>query len=378
MTDHFGRQNAPSIEDILRQSPWRPLEVHLDDLRERIDASINRSNNLRAQYRDELLANQPGLRERVSRPSGEAMARAENLLRSGTVAAADGTISPVPLLGGSKIQVGVVIVFNSGEVVDLVTRVFEAELAPEAATATEHFVNLRASRSFSNLLSRAIMLFGERRLLLEQQADWRMLHGELFPHELRTGAGRPAQNLGPAFDVVNAYVRSEKFMAVTEGSDDIDILNAAILLEPGEYIVIRTMADTLTTFLTGDPTTGQARANFTHNDRGRFEEFLRAVGPQVSVVLVKAANKPFMVECHSTRIEEAVSLFLIDSLWTRGLPTDGSALAVRGFPFHIDLADQVARTLFKGAEFRSFVESRLYDLSVDSGVFDVDPRRARA
>ncbi len=80
----------------------------------------------------------------------------------------------------------------------------------------------------------------------------------------------------------------------------------------------------------------------------------------------------------TARIEEAMSLFLTDSLWSRGLPPDGSALAVRGFPFHIDLADQVARTLFRGSEFRSFVESRLYELGVDSGIFDVDPRRARA
>jgi len=40
----------------------------------------------------------------------------------GTVAASDGTVSAVPLLSGSKIQVGVVIVFNSGEIVDLMER----------------------------------------------------------------------------------------------------------------------------------------------------------------------------------------------------------------------------------------------------------------
>lgn len=377
MPTHHDRPQAPSIEQILQSSPWRSLELHLDDLRERIDASVNRSNELRVRYRHELLTAQPGLRDQVSTPSQEAMARAEGLLRSGVVAAADGTVSPVPLLGGSKIQIGVVIAFNSGEVVNLVTKVFEAELAPEASTATEFFSNLRASRSFSNLLSRAIMLFGERRLLMQQHADWRMLHGELFPHELRTGAGRPAQNLGPAFDVVNEYVDSEKFMAVTEGSDDIDILNAAVLLEPGEYIVIRSMQDSLTTFLNGDQTTGQARANFTRADQTRFEPFVQNTGPKVSVVLVKAANKPFFIECHRNRVEEAVALFLTDSLWTRGLPLDGSALAVRGFPFHIDLADQVARTLFKGSDFRAFVESRLYDLGIESGVFDIDPRRTR-
>ncbi len=377
MPQHWERPNAPSIEQVLSSSPWRSLEVHLDDLRERIDSSITRANLMRDEYRNELLASRADIRDQVRRPSVGAMAAAQDLLRRGTVAAADGTISPVPLLGGSKIQIGVVIVFNSGEVVDLVTKVFEAELTPEAANATEFFSNLRVGRSFSNLLSRAIMLFGERRLLLEQRADWRMLHGELFPHELRTGAGRPAQNLGPAFEVVNAYIATRKFMAVTEGSDDIDILNAAVILDQGEYIVIRTMRDSLTTFLEGDQETGQSRANFVNADQTRFRAFLEAAGPQVAVVLVKAANKPFMIECHVDHVEEAVSLFLADSLWTRGLPTDGSALAIRGFPFYIDLADQVARTLFKGSDFRAFVESRLWDIGIESGVFEIDPRRTR-
>src|SRR2546427_290706 len=127
-----GRTN-PSIEEILRSAPWVSLEEHPDQLRERVDHSISMAHTLREQYRVELLATKPDLKDRVRRPSQEALGKAEDLLYTGTVAAADGTISPVPLLGGSKIQVGVVIVFNSGEVVDLVTRVFEAELTEGAA-----------------------------------------------------------------------------------------------------------------------------------------------------------------------------------------------------------------------------------------------------
>jgi hypothetical protein len=220
------------------------------------------------------------------------------------------------------------------------------------------------------------MLFGERRLLLEQQADWRMIHGELIPHELRTGAGRPRENLTAAFDLVHRYIVTERFIAVSEGAEDLDILNAAILLEPGEFIVIRQLADSLLTFLDGGEE-GQQRANFNNRDRERFREFIGIAGPQVAVVLVKAGQKPFLLECHSNRVEESVALFLADSLWTRGLPSDGSAVSHRGFPFHIDLADQVARTLFKGADFQRFVEARLYELGTESGMFEIDPRRTR-
>jgi hypothetical protein len=57
---------------------------------------------------------------------------------------------------------------------------------------------------------------------------------------------------------------------------------------------------------------------------------------------------------------------------------DGTAMTVRGFPYHLDLADQVARTLFKGADFQRFVEARLFELGTEEAVFDIDPRRTRA
>ncbi|WKZ79639.1 MAG: hypothetical protein QY327_09850 [Fimbriimonadaceae bacterium] len=324
-----------------------------------------------------MLSQNPAIATRIKRPSDEQLQAAVDLLQSGTVAASDGTVSPVPLVAGSKIQVGVVIVSNTGSMVSLVTKVFETELNTGAKSASEFFQQLRTTRAISNLVSRAIMLFGERNLLIEHQADWRMIHGELIPHELRTGAGRPSQNLPPTFDLINRFIASERFIAVSESSDDIDILNAAILLEPGEYIVIRSMADTLGMFLDGDLETGTARANFAAPDLSRFREFIARSADKVAVVLTKAADKPFLIECHSDHIDESVALFLADSLWTRGHALDGMASAIRGFPYHIDLADQVARTLLKGGEFRSFVEARLLAQGLEEGLFDLDARRTR-
>lgn len=367
----------PSIAGLLADAPWTSLEIHLDGLRERVDTSVTVAHERRAAYREELLASNPGLVDKIRRPSPARLEQAKQVLTVGSLAASDGTVTAVPLVGGSKIQVGVVIVSSSGEMVDLVTRVFETELGSPSASGTEFFQQLRRTRSVSNLISRAIMLFGERRLLLDHSADWRMVHGELIPHELRTGAGRPQANLAPTFDLVYQYIQSETFLAVSEGPDDLDVLNAAIILEPGEYIEIRSLQDTLLQFLNGDVETGQAGANFNTRDGERFREFIRRAGPQVSVVLVKAGNKPFLIECHRDRVEEAVALFMSDALWVRGHPADGSSAAVRGFPFHLDLADQVARTLFKGADFRAFVESRVMELGVEEGLFDLDPRRTR-
>jgi len=167
----------PSIKEVLDSAPWQPLEVHLNSLKERVDKSIAASHELREKYRQELLSNNPQLALKIKRPSQAALKIAEEIFKTGIIAASDGTISPVPLLAGSKIQIGVVIVSNRGDIVDLVTRVFETELVPTVRNAREFFSNLRSTRSISNLLARAIMLFGERRLLLEQEANWRMLHG---------------------------------------------------------------------------------------------------------------------------------------------------------------------------------------------------------
>ncbi len=369
-------QPRPTLEQVMHDYPWASFEKHLDDLKERVDNSINKSNKLRIRYREELLTSKPELHGEIKRPSVEALTNAEKLLMEGIVAASDGTISPVSVLGGSKIQVGVVIVFNKGKIVDFVTKIFEAEITKDTGRAIDYFQNLRGSRKISNLLARAIMLLGERKLLLDQNSDWRMLHGELMPHELRTGAGNPEKNLSIAFDITQKYIKTEKFIAVSEASDDIDVLNAAILLEPGEYIVIKDYTNELNLFLNGDEL--QAGANFNLRDKERFREFIRTYGPEVSIVLVKASNKPFLLECHTKKVEEAVALFMADSLWTRGFPSDGSALTIRGFPYHIDLADQIARTLLKGSDFQTFVESRLFDLGVENGMFEIDPRKTRS
>ena len=374
MTQSTGN-SRPTIRQVLHNSPWTNFEEHLNDLRERVDNSVKKTNSLRLRYREDLIRNNPDLVNKISRPSSEQLENAKKLLLTGTVAASDGTISHVPLLGGSKIQVGVVIVFNKGDVVDYITKIFEAEITQDTGNAIDYFQNLRGTRKISNLLARAIMLYGERRLLLDHAADWRMMHGEILPHELRTGAGRPQDNLQPAFDLVYELLEKKNFIAASEASDDIDILNAAILLEPGEYIVIKDLTDVLTQFLDGDDI--QAGANFNHNDRNKFREFIQRVGNKISIILVKAGNKPFLIECHSEQIEESVSLFLADSLWTRGFDIEGSSLTIRGFPYHIDLADQVARTLIKGSEFQTFVESRLFDIGIESGFFDIDPRQTR-
>ncbi|MEV4079622.1 hypothetical protein ACGFJC_52095 [Nonomuraea fuscirosea] len=280
-------------------------------------------------------------------------------------------------MSGTKVQVGVVIVTNTGESVGLVTRVFEHELTTTGDTAREFFDNLRKVHGTSNLASRALMLFGERKLLLAQGADWRMIHGELVPFELRTGVGHPRENLPPVFKLVRQYVEDQRFIAVSESPEDLDVLNAGIVLEPGEFIELRTLADDLTGFLDGDVRAGTAGAKLNNLDRVRFRAFIAEVGPEVTILLIKAGHRPFLLECHRERVEEAAALFLADALWTRGLPDTGAPVTARGFPFHIDLADNVARTMFKGGEFRTFIETRLMELGVEQGLTDLDPRRTR-
>lgn len=377
MPEEVARHDVRSLADILAVAPWTDLEEHINGLRERIDSAVLASHARRAGLRQQILTESPEIRTRIRRPTPEALRWAKNLLATGVVAAADGTVAAVPLLSGTKIQVGVVIVTNTGDSVRLVTRVFEHELTNQGETAREFFENLRHVHGSSNLASKALMLFGERTLLLDQPADWRMIHGELIPFELRTGLGKPAENLPPVFELVRRYVGDQRFIAVSEGPEDLEVLNAAIILEPGEFIEIRMLTDDLSMFLDGDPDAGTTRSGFNNIDRAHFRGFIGEVGPEVAIVLVKAGHRPYLLECHRERVEQAVALFLADALWTRGLPDRGAAVTARGFPFHIDLADSVARTLFKSGEFLGFVEARLMELGVEEGITDLDPRRTR-
>src|SRR2546429_3831582 len=133
------KTSKPSIDDVLHSAPWVSLETHLDTLHERVDGSIQTAQKLREQFRAELLASRPEILQQIRRPSGGSFSKAEQTFRRGIVAAADGTIAPVPLLGGTKIQIGVVLVSNRGDVVDLVMRVFETELSLVASTAGQFF-----------------------------------------------------------------------------------------------------------------------------------------------------------------------------------------------------------------------------------------------
>ena len=233
---------------------------------------------------------------------------------------------------------------------------FEVELADGANDARGFFSNLRQARSISNLLSRAVMAYGERKLLIEHPAEWRIIHGELIPYELRTGAGNPGDNLGPAFDLIYDYIASEHFIAVSEGPEDLYILNAAILLEPGEYLVLRKLEVDLQVFLEGDLATAKAGAAFSQGDKRRFREFIQRAGPQVEILLIKAGQRPFLVECHKDQTDRAAALFLVDSLWTRGLPVDGSALAVHNFA--VDNRKRLeGRSNMPGRKFRRCVAS---------------------
>ena len=54
---------------MLANAPWRKLEEHISDLRERVEVSIQASHELRKRYREELLAAAPGLPSRIRKPS---------------------------------------------------------------------------------------------------------------------------------------------------------------------------------------------------------------------------------------------------------------------------------------------------------------------
>lgn len=49
----------PTIRQVLHDSPWTNFEEHLNDLKERVDNSVKKTNELRIRYREELIKTNP-------------------------------------------------------------------------------------------------------------------------------------------------------------------------------------------------------------------------------------------------------------------------------------------------------------------------------
>jgi len=359
-----GESKELDFKSLVDPSLWKDYETFIKGADVRLEDDIRKSLDKRRELRKKLLSD-PQLRGRI-RPRKEELDKwrgllkwAEDELFAGKVAAVDGTISNFPMVSGTRCRIGVVSTSYKNNRIEKVLYVSERELAEPSSSVMEHFEKLRTKHRISNLLLRALMMYGERQLALNRPEKWKLVHGELLPYELRTGLG-VYRALPESLELGRKLIEAKNVIAVVEDTSKLNLLNAGIVLERGEYMdALGLKHDLENNYL---PT-----AHFSREDEEVFKEFVKDYCDDIRIGVYRAGWKPYVFEAHKNVFDKAAALVMKDS---ESQPT-------RGFPLLIDYADTICNGLLSGGEFQKQIMFKTAKISPDALGFEMIARTTR-
>ena len=356
--DAFGE----SIDQTLDLDTWRDgddLDAAYERMHAQVERSVHREGDLRRRTRDLIF---PKLRERPGMgvfpmPVDEVERIHKGLLFTGQVECCDGTSIVHDTLPLTVSQVGVCLVSYAGRQNTWVRRTFRRDLNVEPPDPVDDVVEALARRErrssdmngrydqLSLLARRAVMTYGERGILRKEGGgNWYLGHGTALPWEMLTGSGS-MRLLDHALRVLEWQWLEHKRAVYVPSSADRMLLTIGDALRPLEYALIES----------GEHAAQHVvdRGHYESGARGRVEEFVRTVGPQLVVGVFRAsAMAPAHVfHAHRDYAHLAARIAIADSALQEH----------RGFPVLIDLADTVCRTTFGGGAFLSALESAYAD-----------------
>lgn len=359
------------FSELVDFSNWMDFDSFMQDFDVRLDKDIKKSLVERRKLRKVLLAN-PKIKETI-RPHEEDIEKWESLLEwageelfGGNVCGVDGTVSHYPMASGTRCRIGIVATSYKNNRIEKVLYVSERELAEKSKTPMEHFNKLLQGHRISNMLIRAIMLYGERQLALKRKEKWKFVHGELLPYELRTGLGA-YRAMNVSLEMGKKLIEEKTIIGVIEDTQRLDLLNAGTILERGQYMPVTDLKSELRIYLDGDEKKGRSGAHFNPKDRETFEKFIDDYAEHIRIGIFRVGYKPFLFQAHKDVFDEAAALFIKDSL----------NQPMRGFPLLIDYADAVCSKVLSAGDFRKQITSRIAKISPDALGFEMMARSTR-
>lgn len=345
------------FNELIHPAQWKEYEVFIQTSDTAMERDIQKSLAYRRQLRAELLKSQ-SIREKITRIAREDIELAEQQLFTSNVVAIDGTLSRYPMVTGTRCRIGVVSTSYKNDRIERVLYVSERELAEPSSSAMDHFSKLLKSQAVSDLLMRALMFFKERQLALERDEEWKFVHGELLPFELRTGVGR-LRALEVILGLGRQIIENKKVIGVIEETTHLELLNAGEILNPYEYICAKTLKEELGAFLD--------TARFASSDEAKFRDFAEQYGAEVVVGIYRVGPKPYVFQCHKDSVNEAIALVMADSQFQ----------ALRGFPLLLDYADSICARLLSQHDFSQQIMTKIVSQEVDALGFELYPRTTR-
>ena len=368
--EHLGNDEpvdaGPTFDEMVRISEWESMEDFLATADARILGDVQEAVRLRERLRDELLSSAPEIQEQICRVSAERQEWALTQLFGGQVCAVDGTLSRSPSISGGRARIGVVATSYSGDRIQRVLYVSYRQMCGPITSAMDYFARLKKVNRASELLLRAVMAYAERALALQRPEVWRFVHGELLPFELWAALGRD-RPLCSRLELAQRLIENKHIIAVIEGSQSVELLNAGELLGPGEYLDARDLKAELAAYRRGRQADGRA-AHFSAAEGAEFDAFTETFGPDVRVGIFKAGFKTYVFQAHRDVFHDAAALIIADA---RCRP-------LRGFPLLIDYADHICAHHLDQTSFDRQIQFKLARQGMEILAAEIDPRKTRS
>jgi hypothetical protein len=282
-------------------------------------------------------------------------AACRNVLFNGNVEACDGTRIVVNTLPVTVVQIGICLTsyLGTGDGGSIVHRLYRHDITRPNNDVEEQvrdFISQRARRkrrssqagdddsmALSDLLCRALMIYGERAMLADRSdRAWRIGHGGPMPHEMLVGSGREELTWA-SLKVLRALLEGHKrFIFVPSEISDQAVMTIANSLQPLQYAVLRNTRDIIEGYI------ANSSYERPHYKAKGIYQALRAFQEEVGskVVLCVYRTSWFSPGCvfyaHEDHVHEAAQIVMADSALQEH----------RGFPNLIDIADRMCHGMF--------------------------------
>jgi len=328
------------FDALLAPGLWRDFKTHLTKVGAELERDIAELAKQDKVLREDLRAHLHAEHD-IRTVSQSDLDWADKELFDGKVCATDGTYSIYPLLGGIRVQIGVVATAYSNHRTEYVFYVSEQQVnSPDLDPISLLRGRQSENTVLSTLVTRALMAYKERQVALERPEKWKLLNGPIAPGEMRTGLGR-FRALEPCLDMLGQVIDHKTAIGVIGTASHRDITALGFGLHPMEYVMLWTWRGDLERYV--------QRAHFNPADEARFRSFVGKYGDHVAVGLFKAGTRAYVFQAHVDSFHEAAKLVIADS---RRQP-------IRSYPMLIDYADSICTRMLASRDFQRQVEGKV-------------------
>ena len=374
---------AKQFAAALDLSTWTSGE-HLGELSARLEREVEIAARYESEMGPKVLAL---LRERLpSAPDrsaesgiydlspGLVEAACRNVLFNGNVEACDGTRVVVHTLPVTVVQIGICLTsyVGTGDGGSIVQRLYRHDITrrtDDAEGQVRDFISQRARRSrrswnelgedgqpmsLSDMLCRALMIYGERAMLADRSdRPWRLGHGSPMPHEMLVGSGREELTWASLDTLRRLLEQHKKFIFVPTEISDQAVRTIANALRPLQYVVLRNTRDIIEGYMRDS---SYERPHY--RAKGIYQAlraFQADIGSKVLLCVFRVSNfsPGGIFYAHEDFVHQAAQIIMADSALQEH----------RGFPNLIDIADRTCKGMFDAG----YVSAQVHSVLARSG-----------